>query len=119
MKIKTLWGFIGNAEKLGADSSRVPADKVFDDVEDEYGHALIGKGLAERIDDSSDAGNAEAAAEEARLKAEQEAREKVEADARAEKEAREKAEAEARAAKEAEETKASKGSKPAAPKETK
>lgn len=105
MKIKTLWGFIGNAEKLGAESSRVPAGKVFDDVEDEYGHTLIGKGLAERIDESSDAGNAEAAAEEARLKAEQEAREK--------------AEAEARAAKEAEEAKASKGSKPAAPKETK
>lgn len=105
MKIKTLWGFIGNAEKLGAESSRVPAGKVFDDVEDEYGHTLIGKGLAERIDESSDAGNAEVAAEEARLKAEQEAREK--------------AEAEARAAKEAEEAKASKGSKPAAPKETK
>ncbi|MDH0337638.1 hypothetical protein [Metapseudomonas otitidis] len=105
MKIKTLWGFIGNAEKLGAESSRVPAGKVFDDVEDEYGHTLIGKGLAERIDESSDAGNAEVAAEEARLKAEQEARGK--------------AEAEARAAKEAEEAKASKESKPAAPKETK
>lgn len=113
MKIKTLWGFIGNAEKLGADSSRVPAGKVFDDVEDEYGHALIGKGLAERIDESSDAGNAEIAAEEARLKAEQEAREKAEAEARG------KAEVEARAAKEAEQAKASKGSKPAAPKETK
>jgi len=49
MKIKALWGFIGNARILGAATSKVVAGQVFDDVDDEYGHALVGKGLAEEI----------------------------------------------------------------------
>ncbi|MDU8417025.1 hypothetical protein RYA60_01990 [Pseudomonas syringae] len=47
MKIRTLWGFEGNAAKLGAESDRVRAGVVFDDADDEYAHVLIGKGLAE------------------------------------------------------------------------
>lgn len=50
MKIKALWGFAGNATLLGADSSHVKAGQVFEEVDDEYGHILIGKGLAEEVD---------------------------------------------------------------------
>lgn len=50
MKIKALWGVAGNATLLGADSSSVKAGQVFDEVDDEYGHTLIGKGLAEEVD---------------------------------------------------------------------
>lgn len=50
MKIKAKWGFIGDAEKLKAESSRVKAGQVFDDVDDEYAHTLIGKGLVEEFD---------------------------------------------------------------------
>ncbi|VEF08403.1 Uncharacterised protein [Pseudomonas fluorescens] len=50
MKIKALWGFVGNAQLLGADSSSVKAGQVFEDVDDEYAHTLIGKGLAEEVD---------------------------------------------------------------------
>jgi len=50
MKIKAVWGFVGNAALLGAESSLVKAGQVFDEVDDEYGHTLIGKGLAEEVD---------------------------------------------------------------------
>ncbi|MBC8877907.1 hypothetical protein [Pseudomonas cerasi] len=50
MKIRTLWGFEGNAAKLGTDSDRVRAGVVFDKADDEYAHVLIGKGLAEEVD---------------------------------------------------------------------
>ncbi|MGP9823763.1 DUF7302 family protein [Ectopseudomonas khazarica] len=50
MKIKAKWGFIGDAAKLKADSPRVKAGQVFEDVDDEYAHVLIGKGLAEEFD---------------------------------------------------------------------
>lgn len=50
MKIKALWGFIGDAKKLGADSPKVKAGMTFDEVDDEYGHLLIGKGLVEEFD---------------------------------------------------------------------
>lgn len=50
MKIKALWGFVGNAILLNADSTSVKAGQVFDDVDDEYAHTLIGKGLAEEVD---------------------------------------------------------------------
>ncbi|WP_313135570.1 DUF7302 family protein [Stutzerimonas nitrititolerans] len=53
MKIKVLWGFIGNAQLLGAASSKVVAGQVFDKVDAEYGHALIGKGLAEEVANES------------------------------------------------------------------
>ncbi|AJO76491.1 hypothetical protein [Pseudomonas sp. MRSN 12121] len=50
MKIKTLWGFVGNGALLGADSNKIKANVVFDEAEDEYAHALIGKGLAVEVD---------------------------------------------------------------------
>lgn len=50
MKIKAIWGFVGNAALLGAESSSVKAGQVFDEVDDEYAHTLIGKGLAEEVD---------------------------------------------------------------------
>lgn len=55
MHIKTLWGFVGNGQLLGADSNKVKAGATFDDVNDEYAHALIGKGLAVEVDGSDKA----------------------------------------------------------------
>lgn len=49
MKIKAKWGFVGDAVKLGAESAKVRAGQVFEDVDDEYAHVLIGKGLAEEV----------------------------------------------------------------------
>lgn len=49
MKIKALWGFIGDVQKLGGDSAKVKAGQVFEDADDEYAHTLIGKGLVEEI----------------------------------------------------------------------
>lgn len=50
MKIKILWGFVGNGALLGADSNKVKAGATFDEVDDEYAHTLIGKGLAVEVD---------------------------------------------------------------------
>ncbi|AHG39717.1 hypothetical protein N018_05445 [Pseudomonas syringae CC1557] len=50
MKIKAVWGFVGNAALLGADSTSVKAGVVFDEVDDEYAHVLIGKGLVVEVD---------------------------------------------------------------------
>jgi len=50
MKIKILWGFVGNGALLGADSNKVKAGATFDDADDEYAHTLIGKGLAVEVD---------------------------------------------------------------------
>lgn len=50
MKIKVVWGFVGNALLLGSATTAVKAGQVFDEVEDEYAHALIGKGLAVELD---------------------------------------------------------------------
>lgn len=49
MKIKSLWGFEGDAMKLGTTSSTVRAGQTFDQVDKEYAHQLIGKGLAEEV----------------------------------------------------------------------
>jgi hypothetical protein len=49
MKIKAQWGFIGNARLLGAASAKVVAGQVLKDVDDEYAHTLIGKGLAQQV----------------------------------------------------------------------
>lgn len=49
MKIRTLWSFDGDAEKLKHDSARIPAFTVFQDVDKDYAHQLIGKGLAEEV----------------------------------------------------------------------
>lgn len=50
MKIKSLWGFVGNGVLLGADSDKVKAGVTFDEADDEYAHTLIGKGLAVEVD---------------------------------------------------------------------
>ncbi len=50
MKIKILWSFVGNSKLLGSESDKVKAGAVFDDVDDEYAHTLIGKGLAVEVD---------------------------------------------------------------------
>lgn len=49
MKVKALWGFVGNAAKLGADSPDVRTGQEFAEVDAEYGHALVGKGLVEEV----------------------------------------------------------------------
>jgi len=49
MNIKTLWGFVGNAELLGAESPKIKAGNEFSGVDEEYAHALIGKGLAVEV----------------------------------------------------------------------
>lgn len=48
MKIKALWGFRGDAGKLG--NAVVKRGEVFEGVEDEYAHILIGKGLAVAVE---------------------------------------------------------------------
>lgn len=50
MKIKVIWGFVGNGALLGHDSNKVKAGAVFEDVDDEYAHTLIGKNLAVELD---------------------------------------------------------------------
>lgn len=55
MKIKAKWGFVGDPPKLKADSARVRAGQVLEDVDDEYAHVLIGKGLAEEFDGKAQA----------------------------------------------------------------
>lgn len=50
MKIKALWGFVGDAKKLRAQSGRVRAGEEFDVSDEEYAHGLIGKGLAVAVD---------------------------------------------------------------------
>ena len=49
MKIKARWGFIGDAEKLKSKERQVRRNDVFDGVDSEYAHLLIGKGLAVEI----------------------------------------------------------------------
>ncbi|KRW62341.1 hypothetical protein [Pseudomonas sp. TTU2014-080ASC] len=49
MNIKATWGFVGDAAKLGTESAKVKAGQVFEGVDDEYAHILIGKGLAEEV----------------------------------------------------------------------
>ncbi|MDS9879439.1 hypothetical protein RMI40_31875 [Pseudomonas protegens] len=50
MKIKILWGFVGNGALLGAETNKIKAGDAFEDANDEYAHTLIGKGLAEEVD---------------------------------------------------------------------
>ncbi|HEI8112351.1 MULTISPECIES: hypothetical protein [Stenotrophomonas] len=49
MKIKAEWGFRGDAPKLNAETADVKAGDVFDGVDPEYGHALVGKGLVVQV----------------------------------------------------------------------
>lgn len=50
MKIKILWGFVGNGALLGASSNKIKAGESFEDADDEYAYTLIGKGLAVEVD---------------------------------------------------------------------
>jgi hypothetical protein len=106
MKIKALWGFTGSADLLKAGSSKVKRGQVFDEVDDEYAHTLIGKGLAEEVgangksksakpNETKPATPAEKKAEAERLQAEKAEAERLEAEkVEAERLAAEKAEAE-------------------------
>jgi topoisomerase IA-like protein len=99
MKIRTLWGFEGNAAKLGTASDQVRAGVTLESVEDEYAHVLIGKGLAVAVNDGAvPKENKQANAAEKKVAAEKAAAEKTEAD----KAAAEQAAAEKTAADEAE-----------------
>ncbi|PBP42859.1 hypothetical protein CCL11_15010 [Pseudomonas syringae] len=49
MKVRALWGFVGDADLLKAESAKVKRGEVFDDVNDEYAHTLVGKGLVEEL----------------------------------------------------------------------
>ncbi|MGF6392161.1 hypothetical protein [Pseudomonas plecoglossicida] len=100
MKIKILWGFVGNGALLGATSNKIKAGETFDETDDEYAYTLIGKGLAVEVDANGKPRVAKpketkpAAPKEGKAAAEKEAAAK----AAAEKEAAEKAEAEKAAA---------------------
>jgi uncharacterized protein YaiL (DUF2058 family) len=106
MKISALWGFTGNADLLKAESPKVKRGQVFDDVDDEYAHTLIGKGLVEEVgangksksakaNESKPATPAEKKAEAERLQAEKAEAERLEAEkVEAERLLAEKAEAE-------------------------
>ncbi|MCF7558903.1 hypothetical protein [Pseudomonas petrae] len=99
MKIRTLWGFEGNAAKLGTASDQVRAGVTLESVEDEYAHVLIGKGLAVSVTEGAGPKeNKQASAAEKKAAAEKAAAEKAEA----EKAAAEQAAAEKAAADEAE-----------------
>ncbi|MEE6439177.1 MULTISPECIES: hypothetical protein [Pseudomonas] len=50
MHIKALWGFVGNADLLGSESAKVKRGQEFEKADDEYAHALLGKGLAVELD---------------------------------------------------------------------
>lgn len=103
MKIKILWGFVGNGALLGAGSNKVKAGESFDEADDEYAHTLIGKGLAVEVDTSGKPRVAKpkeskpAAPKDDKAAAEKAAAEKAAAEkAAAEKAAAEKAAAEAK-----------------------
>lgn len=93
MKIKALWGFIGNATLLGAESAKVVSGQVFDNADDEYGHTLVGKGLVEDLSGKT----VSAVAAKAKADAEAKAKADAEAKAKADAEAKAKADAEAKA----------------------
>ncbi|WP_434590092.1 hypothetical protein J3Q09_17570 [Pseudomonas sp. R4-83] len=53
MEIKVLWGFEGDPEKVKTQNGHVTAGAVLDLADEEYAHALIGKGLAEAVKPAS------------------------------------------------------------------
>ncbi|WDM65323.1 hypothetical protein [Stenotrophomonas forensis] len=53
MNIKAVWCFRGDAPKLNAESADVQAGQVFENVDPEYGHALVGKGLVVQVHESA------------------------------------------------------------------
>lgn len=52
MKLKVLWGFEGDPDKVKVNNGRVSAGEIIDLDDEEYGHRLIGKGLA-ALDDGA------------------------------------------------------------------
>ncbi|MBF8703022.1 hypothetical protein [Pseudomonas putida] len=53
MELKILWGFEGDPEKLKTPTGRVAAGSTIDVEDEELAHALIGKGLAEKVKPSN------------------------------------------------------------------
>ncbi|MBI6798664.1 hypothetical protein [Pseudomonas syringae] len=51
MKVRAVWSFVGNPALLKADSGRVKRGDVFEDIDSEYAHTLIGKGLVQELGD--------------------------------------------------------------------
>ncbi|MEX2903727.1 hypothetical protein AB3967_20675 [Pseudomonas rhodesiae] len=60
MKIKVLWGFEGDPEKVKVQNGRVSAGQVLELEDEEYGHQLIGKGLAALEDGTAPKSNKQA-----------------------------------------------------------
>ena len=54
MKVKVLWGFEGDPDKVKINNGRVAAGETLDLDDEEYAYQLIGKGLAV-LDDGSTA----------------------------------------------------------------
>ena len=52
MKVKVLWGFEGDPDKVKVNNGRVSAGEIIELDDEEYGHRLIGKGLA-ALDDGA------------------------------------------------------------------
>lgn len=57
MKVKVLWGFEGDPEKVKTQSGRVSAGQILDLNDEEFGHQLIGKGLVALEDGTGPKGN--------------------------------------------------------------
>lgn len=57
MKVKVLWGFEGDPDKVKVNNGRVSAGEVIDLDDEEYAHRLIGKGLAALDDDTAPKAN--------------------------------------------------------------
>ncbi|MEE4915760.1 hypothetical protein V2K41_15915 [Pseudomonas alliivorans] len=49
MKVRASWGFKGLADELQNGTGQARAGEEFD-VSEEYGHSLVGKGLAVEVD---------------------------------------------------------------------
>ena len=60
MKVKILWGFEGDPDKLKTPSGRVSSGQTIELEDEEYGHQLIGKGLASLEDGASPKANKQA-----------------------------------------------------------
>lgn len=52
MKVKVLWGFEGDPDKVKVNNGRVSAGEVIGLDDEEYAHCLIGKGLV-ALDDGT------------------------------------------------------------------
>lgn len=57
MKVKVLWGFEGDPDKLKTPSGRVSTGQILELEDEEYVHQLIGKGLISLEDGAAPKGN--------------------------------------------------------------